>query len=376
MILDMMIKNGTVINPATGINGRYDVGIADGKIAALVPGGQDGSTFTARETLDASGLLVTPGLIDIHVHVFQAGAQLGIDADTVGVRQGVTTVVDAGSAGVDNFAQFVSQIVERKETEVLAWLNIARQGLAEGLAELSDPGNLAPAETGALIRQNPLIRGIKVRMSSSVVGQSGIQPLLIAKEAAREAQVPLFVHVGNAPPALGDILDLLEEEDVVTHAFHGKPGGILDPQGELIPQAARALERGVRFDVGHGTASFSFQTMIKARRLKIAPYSISTDIYEKNFSGPVHSLTMTMSKFLALEFPLGQVIEAVTWAPARILGLQQRLGSLALGRAADISILRLEEETVVFVDAENDRLPGKQVFRALYTIKAGRVVRL
>lgn len=376
MILDLLIKNGTVISPATGINGRYDVGITGGKIAVLVPSGQDETVLTARETLDATGLLVTPGLIDIHVHVFPAGAQLAIDADTVGVQQGVTTVVDAGSAGVDNFAQFVSQVVERKETEVLAWLNIARQGLAGGLAELSDLGNLAPAEAVALIRENPLIRGIKVRMSGSVVGQSGIQPLLIAKEAAREAQVPLFVHIGNAPPALGDILDQLEEGDVVTHAFHGKPGGILDPQGELVPQAARALARGVRFDVGHGTASFSFQTMFKARRLNIAPHSISTDIYEQNFSGPVHSLTMTMSKFLALGFPLEQIIEAVTWAPARILGLERRLGSLAPGRAADITILRLEEEAVVFVDAENERLPGQQVLRAFYTIKAGRVVRL
>lgn len=375
MILDLLIIRGTVIDPSSKLQEKQDVGVRDGKIVGLFKPGEIDSGASVKEIVDATDCFVTPGLIDIHTHVFEGGTELGINADAVGIHQGVTTVVDAGSSGVDTFKDFLSKVVETNSTQVLAWINIARDGLHSGLSELGNIENLAPKETVNLIRQNEIIRGIKVRMSGSVVKESGIKPLHIAKEAAREAHVPVLVHVGNAPPLLGDILDTLEKNDVVTHVFHGKPGGILDAQGGLIPQAWAALERGVLFDVGHGTSSFSFKTMMRAKELNVLPYSISTDIYQKNFNGPVYSLTMTMSKILALGFTLEQVIEATTWSPAKLLGLQDRIGTLQVGTTADITILRLYDEIMEFTDSEGMTLQGQKMLRAQHTIKSGRKVK-
>lgn len=375
MILDLLIKSGTVIDPSSKSQEKQDVGVRDGKIVGLFKPGEIDSGASVKEIVDATGCFVTPGLIDIHTHVFEGETELGINADAVGIHQGVTTVVDAGSSGVDTFKDFLSKVVEINSTQVLAWINIARDGLHSGLSELGNLENLAPKETADLIRQNEIIRGIKVRMSGSVVKESGIKPLHIAKEAAREARVPVLVHVGNAPPLLGDILDNLEKNDVVTHAFHGKPGGILDAQGRLIPQAWAALERGVLFDVGHGTSSFSFKTMMRAKELNVLPYSISTDIYQKNFNGPVYSLTMTMSKILALGFTLEQVIEATTWSPAKLLGLQDRIGTLRVGTTADITILRLYDEIMEFTDSEGMILQGRKMLTTQNTIKSGRKVK-
>ncbi|UFJ39108.1 hypothetical protein LOK74_13595 [Brevibacillus humidisoli] len=222
MEIDLVITNGWVIDPSQQVNGRYDVAVADGKIVGIRETGKHHLTDRVREVLDADGMLVTPGLIDLHTHVYVGETPLGISADQVGVEQGVTTVVDAGSAGAHTFAGFVERAVKPSVTQVLAYLNIAGAGLCEGLSELADLSKLAPAETAALIRENPLIRGIKARMSGSVVKESGIEPLKIAKQAAQLADVPLMVHIGNAPPKLTEILDLLGAGDVVTHAFHGK----------------------------------------------------------------------------------------------------------------------------------------------------------
>lgn len=374
-MLDLLIKNGTVIDPSQGLKGRYALGVKDRTVFSLFASGATAQFPEAKETLDVADCIVTPGLIDLHTHVFEGGAALGIHADTVGVRQGVTTVVDAGSSGVDTFAKFLSGVVVQNTTEVLAWLNIARDGLFSSLSELADLSNLAPGESVDLIRQDKRIRGIKVRMSSSVVKESGIQPLEVARGAAREAGVPLLVHVGNAPPALAEILDRLDRGDVVTHAFHGKPGGILDNRRELIPQARAALARGVSFDVGHGTSSFSFKTMQRARELGVLPYSISTDIYQRNVNGPVFSLAATMSKFLALGLSLEEVVGATTLAPARILGLDGSLGTLKPGTVADMTVFALKDGPVDFIDSEGNHLHADRQIQVKYTIKSGRIIR-
>ncbi|MBA4493903.1 amidohydrolase/deacetylase family metallohydrolase [Paenactinomyces guangxiensis] len=372
--MDLLIVNGTVIDPSQHIFGSFDVGINNGRMAGIF---QPGSVpeDSAKETIDASGCLVTPGLIDLHTHVFEQRTALGINADHVGVEQGVTSIVDAGSTGCRDFRSFLRNVVEKNQTRVLLWINIASQGLCDGLSELSDLSMLKPAETEELIKQYPLIRGIKARMSRSVVKENGIKPLLIAKKLAQKTGLPLMVHIGNSPPGLGDILDLLDRGDVVTHAFHGKRGGILDEDGHLIPEADRALKRGVLFDVGHGSSSFSFQTMKRAKELQVFPHTISTDIYRGNVNGPVFSLVMTMAKCLSLGFPLSEVIEASTWTPAKVLGLSDEIGTLKKQNIADVTILKRIPEPVTLVDSENQQMKANSYLKVKYTIKSGKVWR-
>lgn len=370
----LLIRNGVVIDPASGLHERREIVVENGKIAGI---NQDGTTEEKQddlEILDASGCLVVPGLIDIHVHVFPGKTSLGVNADRVGVQQGVATVVDAGSAGARNFEAFTDEVIRKSQTRVLSWLNIADAGLGAGNSELADLNRLDVAAALECIQKNRDICGIKVRMSSSVLGTNRLQPLEIAKKTANKAQVPLMVHIGNAPPALGDILDLLDKGDVVTHIFHGKEGGIFGRDKKLIAQARRALERGVLFDVGHGVASFSFKTMAIAREAGIHPATISTDLHRRNYQGPVYSLVRTLSKFLAFGYSLEEVLAAATVAPARLLRLAGSIGSLAVGRVADISILALREGRYDFFDADNNHLVGHQLLQPRYTIRTGRVL--
>lgn len=371
MAFDLLLKNGLVIDPLSQLQGQYDIGIHQGHIVSIHPPSveKDG-----KEILDASGYVISPGLIDLHAHVFTDDTVLGIQADFVGVQQGVTTLVDAGSAGAATFPKFMQQVVKKNATQVLAWLNIAEDGLGAGLAELSDLTKIHTESVLASINEYPIIRGLKVRMSSSVLGANGLRPLEIGKELSKQAKIPLMVHVGNGPPDLGDILDILECGDVVTHAFHGKPGGIFRGD-ELLSQARNALQRGVLFDVGHGTSSFSVKTLQKAQRAGIKPDSISTDIYVANVQGPVYSLATTLSKFLALGFSLAEVIEAATIRPATILRMEHEIGSLQVGRRADLSIFKIEAGTFEFLDAEQQLFTGQQLLRPTFTIKAGKVLK-
>ncbi|MED1943763.1 MULTISPECIES: amidohydrolase/deacetylase family metallohydrolase [Brevibacillus] len=378
MKVDLLIRNGRVIDPSQNLNGHYDLAIREGQIVGLYEKGKttddQGMNLEGKEMIDAEGYVVTPGLIDLHAHVFPTKTNLGVPADQVGVEQGVTTVVDAGSVGLWSFDAFLEEAVYPSVTRVLAFLNISGDGLCTGGGELADMSRLTPREAAALIRKQPILRGIKARMSGSVVKQNCIQPLLIAKEAAREAGVPMMVHIGNAPPKLTEILPLLDRGDVVTHAFHGKKGGMFDERGELIPEAQDALERGVLLDIGHGEASFSFQTLRHAQAQGIMPHVISTDVHQRNIDGPVHSLTHTLTKFLAMGYSLEEVIAASTLAPARILGLENEIGTLKVGACADVSILQIRKETTMLTDSEQETLETKERVAAYQAITSGKVL--
>ncbi|GAA3410155.1 amidohydrolase/deacetylase family metallohydrolase [Paenibacillus hodogayensis] len=372
----IIIRNGTIIDPSLGLNGRYDLRISGGIVEGLYrPGeGQTADGAPAARELDAAGCIVTPGWIDLHAHVYPQRAVLGIEADRVGVEQGVTTVADAGSAGSAYYREFADEVAAASRTEVLAWLNIAEQGLCEDRGELADLSRLSVERTVELALAEPGIIGIKARMSGSVIRHNGLRPLEIAKEASRAAGVPVMVHIGNAPPRLGDVLDLLEAGDVVTHAFHGKAGGMFDDGGRLISEGVAALARGVRFDLGHGSASFSFRTMKAALAEGLGGYTISTDIYRQNYAdGPVYSLAVTMSKLLALGVPLDSVVGAVTSLPASVLGRAGRLGTLRTGTIGDVTIVRLADKPVSFIDAEGERMSGESILEPVWTVKGGEV---
>lgn len=366
---ELVITKGLLVDPERGTVKPGDLAVRGGRIAGSGPPGSM-RTGPGGRYLDAAGLLVAPGLIDLHAHVYAGRTGLGVDPDTVGVAQGVTTVVDAGSCGSDDWADFAERIAAPARTRVLSWLNISRHGLVKGHAELaSGPADIDVPATARLL-QEPAVRGVKVRMSASVLGRSGLAPL----RAAKALGAPVMVHIGNEPPPLADVLALLGPGDVVTHAFHGKPGGVL-PGGstEPVPAARAALERGVRFDVGHGSASFAFDTARRALAAGIRPYTISTDLHRRSLQGPVHSLATTLGKLLALGMPLTEVLACATVRAAEVLGLAGELGTLRPGSVADLSLLRLREAPTAFTDAQGARRTAAQRLEPHYAVRAGTV---
>lgn len=345
-----------------------DIAIQQGKIAAL--GTLDNP---AVQAIDLAGRhYVSAGWIDSHVHCYPHSPIYHDEPDSVGIATGVTTVVDAGSTGADDIDDFYN-ITRRATTDVYALLNISRVGLI-AQNELANMANIDGEAVRAAVKRYPdFIVGLKARMSSSVVGDNGIEPLKLAKVFQQQnGDLPLMVHIGNNPPNLDDIAALLTSGDIITHCYNGKPNRILTPSGELRVAISGALQRGVRLDVGHGTASFSFAVAQQAIAQGILPHTISSDIYCRNrISGPVHSLGAVMSKFLAVGMTLSQVIDCVTVHAADGLRLHHK-GRLDVGKDADLTIFDLRQQPTVMVDADNNALAADRQLVALAAVRAGK----
>ena len=346
---EVLVRGGTVIDPAQGLRAERDVSIANGRVTALA---SPLAQTRGEEVVEARGLLVTPGLIDLHVHVFYGASHYGIEPDPHCLATGTTTVVDAGSAGALTFPAFRKYVIEIAETRILPFLNIGATGmLSTEVGELEDIRFIDRAKALQSIEAHrDLIRGVKVRLSRQQVGANARIALLTARETAEAAGLPLMVHVGDTPIPLDDILRELRPGDVLTHCFHGREEGVLDARGRVRAEAHRAVERGVNFDVGHGVGSFSFAVARAALAQDLKPGTISSDLHVYNLHGPVFDLATTMSKFLALGLSLDEVVRMTTEAPARALGALGELGTLAPGAAADLTLLRLEEGTYEFAD--------------------------
>ena len=345
-----------------------DIAIHDGKIAAL------GEISTpAHNTIDLNGdVYVSAGWIDSHVHCYPNSPIYYDEPDSVGIATGVTTVIDAGSTGADDVDDFYD-ITRRAATDVYALLNISRVGLI-AQNELANMTNVdADAVAQAVARYPDFIVGLKARMSSSVVGDNGITPLEHAKAMQKQnGDLPLMVHIGNNPPNLDEIAELLSTGDIITHCYNGKPNRILTPSGELRASITSALKRGVRLDVGHGTASFSFEVAKRAIAMGILPHTISSDIYCRNrINGPVGSLASVMSKFLAIGLSLPQVVECVTANAADGLRLAHK-GRLKPGLDADLTLFTVKRQPTLLTDAENDSLQAEHILVPLAAIRAGK----
>ncbi|MGY0145874.1 amidohydrolase/deacetylase family metallohydrolase [Edwardsiella tarda] len=346
-----------------------DIAIKDGKIAAL---GEIQGEAVRVVSLQGK-YYVSPGWIDLHVHCYPDSPIYHDEPDCVGIAGGVTTVVDAGSTGADEVARFHA-LTRTAITDVYTFLNISRTGLT-AQNELADMHHIdIPAASAAIQCFPDFIVGLKARMSGSVVGDNGIAPLVQAKAIQRaNGNLPLMVHIGNPPPGLDEIVDMLEAGDILTHCYHGKPNSrVLTPAGVLRNAVSIALKRGVRMDVGHGTASFSFAVARQAIAQGILPYTISSDIYCRNrLDGPVHSLARVMVKFLALGMTLPQVIACVTQHAAEAIRLHSK-GQLAPGYDADLTIFTLQHRPLTLVDAENDALQAEQDLVPLAVIRCGK----
>ncbi|CQD35543.1 amidohydrolase/deacetylase family metallohydrolase [Yersinia mollaretii] len=372
-----------IITRAVLVDGRQvDITINDGKITAIsaaIPAVENNPSasplYPAKKVLDLAGkYYLSAGWIDSHVHCYPASPIYHDEADLVGVASGVTTVVDAGSTGANDIDDFY-RLTRAAKTHVYAFLNIAKTGIVTQ-NELADMAQIDKQSVSQAIARNPgFIIGIKARMSSSVVGKNGIKPLIRAKEIQQENnQLPLMVHIGNNPPDLDEIADLLTQGDIITHCYNGKPNRILTPAGALRDSIQRALKRGVLLDVGHGSASFSFDVAELAIKQGIHPHTISSDIYCRNrINGPVHSLATVMSKFFTIGLSLEQVINCVTENAAQALRLRHK-GVLAEGYDADLTIFELKQQPQVFSDSEGKSVTGEQFLVPLAAVVAGDLV--
>jgi dihydroorotase len=386
-VYDLVIAGGRLFDPGAGIDEVGDLAVEGGKVVALGAGLADQG---AREVVRADGLLVVPGLIDLHVHTFEYATDYGVPPDAVGVRSGVTTIVDQGSAGPLNLPAFRRFIVEGAATETLAFLNISAVGTAKGsmLPPLHGPDSVEVDATIAAIEGNrDIVRGIKTHAEMGGMARWGTDVLALARQVGDTTGVPLYVHTGQLidpgdhplpPPdtVLPRAVALLRPGDVLCHCFTKEAGGILRTDGTVHPEVADAVARGVRLDVAHG-AHFCFAVAERVLASGVRPYLVSSDVHA-DFSRPhsrqaYYGLTETMSKLLALGLELAEVVQMATTHPAAVLGEAERLGSLRPGHQADVTLLALDEGEHVFKDMAGETRTGRLRLRPHLALKAGKV---
>ena len=371
---DLILRGGTVVDPAQGLHEVCDVLVRDGKIAAV----QASVADQAMREIDVAGKIVAPGLIDVHAHVFDGVISNGLEPDLAGVRAGVTTVVDAGSSGSATFGAFPRHILPRSHTEVLPFLHICQTGLATNPDIFAAASIDLDATISVVNAHKPLIRGIKARMVSPALEILGMEMPRLAKRAARECGLPLMVHIGDTtrrydPHVIRELLPLLEPGDIVTHLFTPNPGGVLDSNGKLVPEARELADRGVWLDTAHGRMNFGFDVGRRVLDQGLVPHCISTDLTVPGRQRTVHSLVEMMARFLGLGFSLDQVISMCTVKPATVLGEQDRLGTLGVGRQADISVLDVRDGDWVVHDTLGASLRISRTVVPVLTLKAGRL---
>lgn len=374
---DLLLKGGTVVDPSTGLNGVQDVAIEQGKIARIEA---QIAPEEARRVIEVPGTIVTPGLIDLHAHVFEGFTRLGVHPDQGGVYAGVTTIVDAGSAGCATFGGFPRYIIPQCHTEIIPFLHISQTGLST-IPDIIAEGSIDLDATLRVVdRYKNLICGIKARMVSPALEIFGMEMPRLARRAARESGVKLMVHIGDTekrydPTVIRRLLPMLETGDILTHYFTANPGGVLDGNGRLVPEAWEAAKTGVWFDTAHGQGNFSFDIGRRIIDQGLLPHCISTDLTIPGRLRTVHSMTEMMTRFLGLGFTLEQVVTMCTSNPAKAIGAEGRLGSLAAGRQADISILKIEEGDWTVYDVLGASLPVRQAVVPVLTVKRGELFR-
>ncbi len=346
---DLIVSGGTVIDPSQNLHGPHDVAIQGGRIAGVGAFEQE----MAASVLDARGLIVTPGIVDMHVHVYEGVSHYGVDADENCIHKGVTTVLDAGSSGAQTFPGFREYVIDRVKTRVFALMNISASGMISDIVgELEDLRWADPDETLKMLeRHRDVVLGVKVRLEKRMAGENAIAALKMAREVADAASVPIMVHIGGTVNPLTDFLPLLRSGDVMTHCFHAKTYGVLDEDGVVVPEVRAASERGVMLDIGHGRGGFSFDVCRKALSQDLYPNTISSDIHSHNIHGPVFDQATTMSKFLHLGFAIDDVVRMTTVDPARAMGMPDGIGTLEVGAPADVSLFELRHGKFDFVDA-------------------------
>lgn len=316
------------------------------------------------------GSLVLPGLTDLHTHAYPGGTFWGIDMDPPSLACGVTTVVDAGSAGAYTF-DGLARVMRNARVRTKAFLNIAAGGLAAPYGELLHPGSADVEAAVRVAKAHPeLIKGLKIRASPNTVGALAAEALGAVREAADDTGLPVMVHVSEAPPGLGMVLDHLRAGDVLTHCFTPYDNCVVGPDGRPRPEVSRAIDRGVLLDIGHGSGSFSFPAAEAWVRAAGPPVIVSTDLHKRSVLGPVYDMCTTMTKMLAAGLALEGVLHASSAAPAGVIG---ETAALEVGAPADIAALTLEPVATRLWDSRGvERVAGERL-RCRLTIRGGEV---
>ena len=363
-MLDLIIKEGRTLTGEP-----LEVGIQSGKIVLI----SSAINEPSRSVISAKEAIISAGWIDSHVHCYEKMDLYYDFPDEIGIKKGVTTVIDAGTAGEKNIGDFY-QLAQQAKTNVFALMNISEDGIVHQ-DELADLSKINQEKNLARLAQFPkFIVGIKARMSKTVVGDNGILPLKLAKELQKKAKgIPLMVHIGSAPPTLDEVLSLLESGDIVTHCYNGKPNGIMDKNEKVKPFVLDAYSRGILFDIGHGTDSFNFKVGKKSVQENFLCQTISTDIYHRNReNGPVFDLATTMEKALYLGISLENILKMVTENPAKNFHLTTK-GVLEVGKDADLTLFKIKNKEKYLIDSNGNEAIFSKEIQPTMTIVGGKV---
>lgn len=357
----LILTGGRIIDPANGRDEVADIAFADGKVARI----GRGLSQAGGETVDVTGRIVTPGLVDLHTHVYWGGTSLGVDAVEIAKKSGTTTFVDAGSSGPGNFHGFRRHVIEPSPVRILPILNVSHAGIfafstTVMVGECADLRLLDPRDCVRVINANrDLIVGVKVRVGRTAGGNSGIAPLDMALEVASEVGLPVMAHLDHPPPSRLDVVSRLRPGDILTHCFRPFPNAPVAPDGGVREEIAAARERGVLFDIGHGGGSFGFRTAEGMLAAGFLPDVISSDVHQLSVNGPAFDQITTMSKLLSLGMPLIEVIRAGTIAPATAVG-RKDIGHFGIGAAGDATVVDLAEGSFDYRDVLGETRQGRQ----------------
>ena len=371
MLHDLVLKSGRVIDPSQGIDRVADVAFDGSKVAAIGP------ALAGHDERDCTGFIVTPGLIDLHTHVYWGGTSLGVEVDEYARQSAVTTSVDTGSAGPGNFPGFRAHVIARAKSRVLVYLHVSFAGIYAFsptimVGESHDMRLMAAREAVAVAKANAdCIIGIKVRVGRHASGPSGIQPLEVALDVADATGLPLMVHIDEPPPTYADVVDRLRKDDILTHCFRPFPNAPCYADGRVREAVLAARARGVLFDIGHGMGSFSWNTARKMVATGFWPDTISSDVHAMCIHGPAWDLLRTMTKFLALGLSLPEVVARTTVNAAAALR-RPALGTLAIGATGDASVIALEDRAIDLEDVIGEIVPHPQRLTAKGMVIGGR----